>query len=102
MRFCSQPPPSSACGLSRFGFPGVHPVACRTKTGRDLPLHGSDGSSRHQHAGGSAAGGSVAPQPSMKILSIVIPAYNEERFIGTLLERIRAVDLRVLDVDREI
>jgi len=38
----------------------------------------------------------------MKILSIVIPAYNEERFIGTLLERIRAVDLRVLDVDREI
>ncbi|PYR92842.1 MAG: glycosyl transferase [Acidobacteria bacterium] len=44
----------------------------------------------------------MAPQPSMKILSIVIPAYNEERFIGTLLERIRAVDLRVLDVDREI
>ena len=37
----------------------------------------------------------------MKLL-ILIPAYNEERFIGTLLERIRAVDLRVLDVDREI
>ena len=29
----------------------------------------------------------------MKLLSVVIPAYNEERFIGTLLERIRAVDL---------
>ncbi len=28
-----------------------------------------------------------------KVLSIVIPAYNEERFVGTLLERIRAVDL---------
>ena len=30
---------------------------------------------------------------SDKVLSIVIPAYNEERFIGTLLKRIRAVDL---------
>ena len=29
----------------------------------------------------------------MKVLSIVIPAYNEERFIGTLLEQIAAVDL---------
>jgi dolichol-phosphate mannosyltransferase len=44
----------------------------------------------------------VAPQPPMNTLSIVIPAYNEERFIGTLLERIRAVDLRALDVDAEI
>mgnify|MGYP006185325935 CR=1 FL=1 len=25
----------------------------------------------------------------MPTLSVVIPAYNEERFIGTLLERIR-------------
>ncbi len=32
-------------------------------------------------------------------LSIVIPAYNEERFIGTLLERIRAVDLAPLGLD---
>ena len=30
----------------------------------------------------------------MPTLSIVIPAYNEERFIGTLLEQIRAVDLQ--------
>jgi dolichol-phosphate mannosyltransferase len=35
-------------------------------------------------------------------LSIVIPAYNEERFIGTLLERIRAVDLTPLGFQKEI
>jgi dolichol-phosphate mannosyltransferase len=35
-------------------------------------------------------------------LSIVIPAYNEERFIGTLLEQIRAVDLSPLGIDKEI
>jgi glycosyltransferase involved in cell wall biosynthesis len=35
-------------------------------------------------------------------LSIVIPAYNEERFIGTLLERIRAVDLTPLGFEKEI
>ncbi len=35
-------------------------------------------------------------------LSIVIPAYNEERFIGTLLDQILAVDLSSLGVDKEI
>ncbi len=38
----------------------------------------------------------------MKRLSIVIPAYNEERFIGTLLERIRGVDLRPHGLEKEI
>ena len=38
----------------------------------------------------------------MKLLSIVIPAYNEERFIGTLLERIRAVDLTSHGLQKEI
>ncbi|HUP38606.1 MAG TPA: glycosyltransferase family 2 protein [Vicinamibacterales bacterium] len=38
----------------------------------------------------------------MKRLSIVIPAYNEERFIGTLLERIRAVDLTPYGLEKEI
>jgi dolichol-phosphate mannosyltransferase len=38
----------------------------------------------------------------MKTLSIVIPAYNEERFIGTLLEQIRAVDLASLGIDKQI
>ena len=38
----------------------------------------------------------------MRTLSIVIPAYNEERFIGTLLDRIRAVDLDSLDIAKEI
>ena len=39
---------------------------------------------------------------AVKRLSIVIPAYNEERFIGTLLERIRAVDLTPLGLEKEI
>ncbi len=38
----------------------------------------------------------------MRRLSIVIPAYNEERFIGTLLERIARVDLARLGVAPEI
>jgi dolichol-phosphate mannosyltransferase len=38
----------------------------------------------------------------VKRLSIVIPAYNEERFIGTLLERIRAVDLTPYGLEKEI
>jgi glycosyltransferase involved in cell wall biosynthesis len=36
------------------------------------------------------------------VLSIVIPAYNEERFIGTLLEQIAAVDLASVGVGKEI
>jgi glycosyltransferase involved in cell wall biosynthesis len=35
-------------------------------------------------------------------LSIIIPAYNEAAFIGTLLERIAAVDLSDLGVTREV
>jgi dolichol-phosphate mannosyltransferase len=35
-------------------------------------------------------------------LSVVIPAYNEERFIGTLLERIQAVDLLPLGLTMEV
>jgi dolichol-phosphate mannosyltransferase len=38
----------------------------------------------------------------MTVLSIVIPAYNEERFIGTLLEQIRAVDLGPLGVSKQV
>jgi dolichol-phosphate mannosyltransferase len=38
----------------------------------------------------------------MDVLSIVIPAYNEERFIGTLLERIRKVDLSPLGLTKEV
>jgi len=38
----------------------------------------------------------------MRTLSIVIPAYNEERFIGTLLQQIRAVDLDALGIAKEI
>ena len=37
-----------------------------------------------------------------RVLSIVIPAFNEERFIGTLLEQIDAVDLSALGVDKQV
>jgi hypothetical protein len=36
------------------------------------------------------------------VLSIVIPAYNEERYIGTLLDRISAVDLTPLGLDQQV
>ncbi len=35
-------------------------------------------------------------------LSVVIPAYNEERFIGTLLDQIKAVDLSAFGLAKEI
>ncbi len=35
-------------------------------------------------------------------ISIVIPAFNEAQFIGTLLDRIKAVDIASLGFDREI
>ncbi|MBA3639325.1 MAG: glycosyltransferase family 2 protein [Acidobacteria bacterium] len=38
----------------------------------------------------------------LKTLSIVIPAYNEERYIGTLLEQIQAVDLSPLGIDKQV
>lgn len=38
----------------------------------------------------------------MKRLSIVVPAYNEERYIGTLLDRIAAIDLSALDITKEV
>ena len=38
----------------------------------------------------------------VKTLSIVIPAYNEERYIATLLDRIAAVDLAPLEFRKEI
>ena len=37
-----------------------------------------------------------------EVLSIVIPAYNEARFIGTLLEQIDAVDLTPLGVRKQL
>lgn len=44
----------------------------------------------------------LAAREQRRVLSIVIPAYNEERFIGTLLGRIEAVDLSPLGVDKEV
>lgn len=38
----------------------------------------------------------------MNTLSIVIPAYNEARYIGTLLQQIKAVDLVSVGVERQI
>jgi glycosyltransferase involved in cell wall biosynthesis len=45
---------------------------------------------------------SAAAPPRAFTLSVVIPAYNEEAFIGTLLERIAAVDLSPLGISKEI
>jgi dolichol-phosphate mannosyltransferase len=44
----------------------------------------------------------MAEPPARRVLSIVIPAYNEERFIGTLLAQIAAVDLERLGVRKEV
>ena len=38
----------------------------------------------------------------MRVLSIVIPAYNEERFIATLLQQIRDLDLTPLGFTKEV
>jgi len=38
----------------------------------------------------------------IETLSIVIPAYNEERFIGTLLQQIDAVDLSPVGLNKEV
>lgn len=38
----------------------------------------------------------------MKLLSIVIPAYNEEASLGTLLDKISAVDARPLGFEKEV
>lgn len=35
-------------------------------------------------------------------LSVVIPAYNEERFISTLLDQVLAVDLSRLGMDKQV
>lgn len=40
--------------------------------------------------------------PTERVLSVVIPAYNEERFIGELLRRVAAVDLSSHGVSKEI
>src|SRR5262245_29723348 len=39
---------------------------------------------------------------STKKLSVIIPAYNEERFIGRLLEKVIAVDLTRFGLDKEV
>src|SRR3954470_11030716 len=40
--------------------------------------------------------------PPAHTLSVIIPAHNEERFLGAVLARIRAVDLGALDCDLEV
>ena len=89
----------------REKFSAFPAVAVRSRTPRaDISVHERDRGNRHQHAGRSppARGLSARPGEAVKRLSIVIPAYNEERFIGTLLERIRAVDLTPHGLEKEL
>jgi dolichol-phosphate mannosyltransferase len=39
---------------------------------------------------------------TIRLLSVVIPAYNEERYIGTLIEQIQQVDLQSLGIRAEL
>jgi dolichol-phosphate mannosyltransferase len=45
---------------------------------------------------------SIETATRVRVLSVVIPAYNEERFIGRLLEQIAAVDLAPLGFAKEV
>ena len=90
---------------AREKFSAVPAVAGPARTLRaDVSVDERDGGHRHQHAGRSPAARGVSARAgaAVKRLSIVIPAYNEERFIGTLLERIRAVDLTPHGLEKEI
>lgn len=51
---------------------------------------------------GGCVGGRIIKRMSKRVLSVVIPAYNEENFIGRLLDRISLVDLSQLGFDKEI
>src|SRR6476646_2609738 len=79
-------------------------MAFQAPAHRHVSVHRSDGGRGHQYTGGTAAGGGMAAPARhvMSTLSIVIPAYNEERFIGRLLEQIKAVDLAPVGVQPEI
>ena len=46
--------------------------------------------------------GLSGPAAPSRVLSVVIPAYNEARFIGTLLEQLLSVDLEPLGFAREV
>ena len=58
---------------------------------------------RRQHAGRRRRRRGLSRPPMIPItLSVVIPAYNEARFIGTLLDHIQAVDLAGTGVTAEL
>ena len=38
----------------------------------------------------------------MKVISIIIPVYNEERFVGQLLGKVASLDFSELGYDKEI
>ena len=103
-QFASEVVTGAGTGERNF-LPFIPWVAQRT-AGDHVSERGSRRSDRGEHAGGTARGRGLSAREGtgrpMDVLSIVIPAYNEERFIGTLLERIRAVDLTPLGLTKEV
>ena len=102
VRFAATAIPTGATGERNF-LPFIPWLAQRGDV-RTFAADTPHGSRRDQHArrSGRSLGVAAKSLRPMPTLSIVIPAYNEERYIGELLEQVRAVDLGALGVDKEI
>ena len=99
-----RPPPRLPGATGERNFLPFIPWMAQRGTVRTFPAaHAMEAVGINTPRGSGRGLGVAARTPElMPTLSIVIPAYNEERFIGELLEQVRAVDLGALGVDKEI